>query len=381
MRHMKMHTQDGHGFSLLELMVSMAVGLIVMAAMASLFKTGLNSTMLVTQRAETQQNMRAALDLMVKDISLAGAGLPSGGLQLPLHGGATAAKYGCDQGGTCHVVSFNYPNNNYMYGIIPGFSNGVEGGAVIPAAPAPAVNDSITVIYADYNFPLWEYDVTFPTAPDGTSICLTTNTAYAAAPPPAINSSGGIQQGDLILINGANGNSVVGEVTNTSANTITFGNTDPLNFNYSKNGTTTNNVYAASSNTGYTCPPPVTVPQTTQGTAYRLFAVTYYLTVPAAGQTPRLMRQVNGLTPVPVADNIINLQFAYDSYNTTVTPPTLDANQPNPLGVGESPNNFQKVNIVVMGQSMLNNGKNNSQNMYLATSVSARNMAFANRYK
>ena len=43
--------------------------------MASLFKMGLDSTMLVTQRAETQQNMRAAIDLMVKDISMAGAGL------------------------------------------------------------------------------------------------------------------------------------------------------------------------------------------------------------------------------------------------------------------------------------------------------------------
>src|SRR4051812_4220700 len=114
------------GFTLVELMVSMALGLLVMASLASLFKTGLNSTMLVTQRAETQQNMRAAVDLMVKDISMAGAGLPSGGIQLPSGGGAIASKYACDQGGTCHVPSFTYPTNNYMYGIIPGFSNGVE---------------------------------------------------------------------------------------------------------------------------------------------------------------------------------------------------------------------------------------------------------------
>ena len=81
---MKMHMKNStRGFTLLELMVSMAVGLIVMASMASLFKTGMNSTMLVTERAETQQNMRAAIDLMVKDISMAGAGLPSGGIQLP----------------------------------------------------------------------------------------------------------------------------------------------------------------------------------------------------------------------------------------------------------------------------------------------------------
>src|ERR1041385_6790071 len=82
-RNMQMQKHNPErGFTLLELMVSMAVGLIVMAAMASLFKTGMDSTRLVTQRAETQQNMRAGIDLMVKDISMAGAGLPSGGIQL-----------------------------------------------------------------------------------------------------------------------------------------------------------------------------------------------------------------------------------------------------------------------------------------------------------
>ena len=79
------------GFTLIELLVAMALGLLVMGAMASLFKTGLNAMMLVTQRTETQQNMRAAMDLMVKDISMAGAGLPSGGIQLPNGGGAIAS--------------------------------------------------------------------------------------------------------------------------------------------------------------------------------------------------------------------------------------------------------------------------------------------------
>jgi hypothetical protein len=72
------------------------------------------------------------------------------------------------------------------------------------------------------------------------------------------------------------------------------------------------------------------------------------------------------------------LQFAFDIYNSTTN--ALDANQPNPLGVAESPNLIQKINVVVMGQSIINDG-NKSQNLYLATSVSARNMAFRNRYQ
>jgi len=347
------------GFTLLELMVSMAVGLIVMAAMASLFKIGMNSTMLVTQRAQSQQEMRAAVDLMVKDISLAGAGLPSGGIQLPTGAGATASKFACDQSGVCHVTAFTYPGN-YMYGIIPGFATGVEAGATIPAAPAPEVNDSITSIYCDYNFPLFEYNVT-AIAANGGSITLAPNGIYVPAP-PAINGSGGIQQGDLIMVSNSAG-TAVGEVTNVSATAITFANTDPLNMNQS--GAANNNMSAISGGSATT--------------AYRLYAVTYYLSVPAAaGQKPRLMRQVNGLLPTPVADDIINLQFTYDVYNSTTA--ALDANQANPLGVGESPNNIQKINLVVMGQSIINNG-NKSQNMYLATDVSARNMAFRNRYQ
>src|SRR6202790_2013911 len=150
MRNMKMPKQKSQGgFTLLELMVSMAVGLTVLGALAGLFKTGMNSAMVVTQRAETQQNMRAAIDLMVKDLSMSGAGLPSGGIQLPTGAGSSATKFGCDQAGACHVPAHFYPGTDYMYGVIPGFSNGVEANAVIPAAPA-AINDSATSIYADY---------------------------------------------------------------------------------------------------------------------------------------------------------------------------------------------------------------------------------------
>jgi prepilin-type N-terminal cleavage/methylation domain-containing protein len=356
---MKMQKRNPrHGFTLLELTIAIAVGLIVMGALASMFKTGMDSTMVVIQRTETQQNMRAAIDLIVKDISMAGAGLPSGGIQLPSGGGASSARYACDQSGTCHVPASTYPNN-YMYGVIPGYSNGVEANAVVVAAPPPVINDSITVIYADYNFPLWEYDVAFPTPGNGGAITLTPDVAYVPAP-PLINAAGGIQVGDLIMLSNNLG-TAVGEVTGLGPGDIAFADLDTLNMN--QGGAALNNIAAISTGTN-------TV-------AYRLFAVTYYLTVPVDGETPRLMRQVNGLLPVPVADNIINLQFAYDIYSSNSV---LDANQPDPLTAGESPNLIQKINIVVMGQSIINSVKK-SQNMYLATSVSARNMAFRNRYQ
>ena len=361
MRTIKMQKANRErGFTLVELLLAVALGLMVMAALTELFKLGMDSTFLVTQRAEMQQNMRAAIELMSKDISMAGSGLPSGGVQLPSGAGSVTSRYGCDQTGACHVPTFQYPNGNYMFGIVPGFNNGVEAGAVVPAAPG-RVNDSITVIYADYNFPLNQYDVTLPgAAPDGTTVNLAANAAFVPAP-PLITAAGGLQVGDLILLSNTAGNAV-GEVTGFDAGTISFADLDPLNFNQS--GAAANNIKALAPG----------------GTmiAYRLFAVTYYLTVPANGQLPRLMRQLNGLAPVPVADDIVNIQFAYDVYNSTTN--ALDSNQANPLGAGESPNLIQKVNIAAMGESLITEGKK-SQSMALATSVSARNMAFRNRYQ
>lgn len=375
-------SKSQRGFTLLELMIASSLGLVVILTMTSLFKMGMDATFTVTQRAETQQNMRAAIELMTKDISLAGAGLPSGGLQL-VTGGAVS-NIGCNQTGTCYLPGGTYPKSgagvkNYMYGIIPGFSNGVQNGAAIPAAPGQ-INSSITSIYCDYNFSLTNFTFAFPTNTSASVAVIN-----GGVTPNNILAAGGLLPGDLLLFtvntpgNGktSSGTSlvqnaaVVAEITTIPNNAlINFAAGDALNFNQVGGGTANNlaTVAAAAAGAG------------SQVSACRLNAVSYFLQVPPAGgtiQTPRLMRQVNGLDAVPVADNIINLQFTYDvidSVNGTVV-----ANQQDPIGAGESPGLIQKVNIWIMGASLISGG-NKSQSMYLATSVSTRDMSFCNSY-
>jgi prepilin-type N-terminal cleavage/methylation domain-containing protein len=363
MRTMMMQrTKDKRGFTLLEMVTAMTLGLIVLGSAVQLFKMGMDSTTIVVQRAEMQENMRASVELMTKDISLAGAGMPSSGIQLPTGGNATLSMFACDQTRACHVPGNTYPNGNFLTGIIPGFKTGVEANAPIPAtAPSGVLNDSITVIYADYNFPLNQYQMTFPVGGDGSFLNVVLPFPAPIPAPPQINVPGGVQVGDLIWLSNSAGNAV-GEVTTLTANSLSFANNDPLNINQS--GAAKNNIKALNNGTPLT--------------GYRIFAVTYYLTVPINGQLPRLMRQVNGLAPIPVADNIINLQFAYDAYNATTN--ALDANQVDPIGANDPLNLIQKVNINVMGESMLASAKG-AQSMHLATSVSARNMAFRNRYQ
>jgi type II secretory pathway pseudopilin PulG len=376
------------GFTLIELLVASSLGIMVILAMTSLFKMGMDATYTVTQRAEVQQNMRAAIELMSEDLSHAGAGLPSGGIQLVT--GGSVSKYGCDQSGTCYVTSHSYPTNastgvaNYMYGIIPGYGNGVQNGTVITAT-AGQRNDSFTSIYTDYNFPLTNFTFAITSGTTATATLVGTPTAGL---PTNILAPGGLNVGDILLFlvsvsgtattNPNDGSSmvqtasVVAEITGITGTgpwTLTFNTGDALNLN--QTGSTSNNLSSVST---------AMAGATAQMSVSRLNVVTYFIQVPAAGgtnQTPRLMRQVNGLTPVPVADNIINLQFSYDVINASTG--YLSANLSDPIGSGQSPNMIQKINIWIMGQSLLQNSKK-TQSMYLITSVAARDMSFCNSY-
>src|SRR5271155_5592601 len=86
------------GFTFIELMVSLALGMLIVGAAVKLFSQGVDATWVVSQRAEMQQDLRAVQNLLTKDISLAGAGL-AGGQGISLVSGGTVPIYGCDQTG------------------------------------------------------------------------------------------------------------------------------------------------------------------------------------------------------------------------------------------------------------------------------------------
>jgi prepilin-type N-terminal cleavage/methylation domain-containing protein len=379
----KAENNSRRGFTLIELLVASSIGLMVILTMTSLFKTGMDATFTITQRAEVQQNMRAAIEFMTQDIGHAGAGLPTGGMQLAT---AAVSNYGCYQT-TCYLPTHTYPNNvgtgsaNYMYGIIPGYSNGVENGVAIPNASA-ARNDSITVVYQDYAFLLDNF--TFNQI-SGTQVTATLKTCPLNCPitgePTNVLAPGGLNVGDVLFFyvtttgggTTSAGNSqiqtaaIAAEITGISGTgpwTLTFNTGDPLNMNQTGGADNLTSAFGAT------------------GTmkVYRLNVVTYFLEVPAAGgtvQTPRLMRQVSGQQAIPVADNIINMQISYDVIDAFTG--YLSANLPNPIASGQSPTTIQKVNIWLMGESLTSGGKK-SQSMYLITSVAARDMSFCNSY-
>jgi prepilin-type N-terminal cleavage/methylation domain-containing protein len=372
------------GFTLIEMMVSLAVGLILVGSAVQLFSRGMNATWLISQRAELQQNARASSNILDKDISLAGAGLPTGGLALA-SGTGTIPIYGCDYTAVCHLGptnsgSINFPNQvvsgntiNYLYGVIPGWKKGVT----VNAAAGPS--DVITVVYADTSFLLSDYTVKFNDV-NGNSV---TFTLPSPAPNPldqAVNNTGvGLQPGDLVLFSSNTGTSyAITEVTTALAAgagpsyTVAFANGDALHMN--QNAATSSDLKQIATASG--------IGATAVGvTATRIWAITYYLDNTTTPGTPTLMRLVNARKPVPVAENVADLRFTYDTYdsNGVLLNATGDGGMSATPAI--SPNNIRTINLAHLTIRSQLQGKVGYQSMDIQTSVSARNLSFSDRYK
>ncbi len=72
-----------NGFSLIELMVSMAVTVIVLGAATTALLQAQKATQAIAMQANTQENLRAGMHFMVRDIAQAGEGIPQGGITIP----------------------------------------------------------------------------------------------------------------------------------------------------------------------------------------------------------------------------------------------------------------------------------------------------------
>jgi type IV pilus assembly protein PilW len=66
------HQESQHGFSLIEVLIAMAISLIIIAGIYQLFYTQQRSYLAQDQVVEMQQNLRAGLYLLAKDIRSAG---------------------------------------------------------------------------------------------------------------------------------------------------------------------------------------------------------------------------------------------------------------------------------------------------------------------
>lgn len=325
------------GFSLVEMLVAVALCSLVMGSVMELFRQGVNIHSASTQRFEMQQNARVALNLMAQDLSIAGTGFVDGGIQLPTGNGSSNPKRGCS---SSSCGTWNYLTDARMYAITPGDGLGPTIGG--------AATDVVTLVYRD---------------PDLTALSAATLVNINSTGTQVTTQAGGtagLAANDVLMLCNSLG-CAAGVVTsvNAGSNQINFAAGDPLTLN--QPAISVGNIKAIS-NAGVF--PPTT--------AYRIFVISYFI----ESSTMRLMRQVNAFAPVPVAETVENLQITYDTFDDATLAAT--ANLPAAGGV---PNQIRKVNVSINVRALQPQTRNGQYDRFAAkTSVSVRNLSFNDRY-
>jgi hypothetical protein len=374
------------GFSLLELMISAAIGAVVIVTAADVFARAMKASWIASQRAELQQDFRSASNLLQRDISMAGAGalgqqgMSTSAVGLPFT--ATLPVYPCSGLVTCNYINgapVAYPTSAgapFIYSIIPGPNLGIT----VNAAQGPT--DIITVVTADASLALNCYTasinatatvVTFqlPSPLPGTCVLPT----GVAVPQPLNAAVIGLQGGDMILFGTKAVGVVTGAVTacapvapNTACFTVPFAATDPGHINQPAAAVGSLSQFVGAG-------PPVSSPIPVS--AVRLLTVTYYLAIPPATGLPTLMRLQSGKAPAPVAENVVYLKFTYDVNDLGV----VNANQAT-LPAGTNPGMITKVNIAHMSMRSQQSKYQGVgyQGLDLQTSISARNLTSQQEY-
>jgi hypothetical protein len=260
-----------------------------------------------------------------------------------------------------------------MYGVIPAWQQG----ATINGAVGPT--DGITVIYLDNAFLLNKYLIKFNDL-NGNSVSFQVPAPAPVPAPQAVNNTGvGLQQGDLVLFqNGSQG--VIAEVTAPvpagagPTYTVAFADQSPLGFN--QNGAALGNLRNAITQNN---PAKVGVYLPATTTATRVWLITYY--IDNTRPTPTLMRLVNGRLPVPVAENVADLRFTYNSYSAT----GALLNNTGDGGLSSAPpvmpSSIRTINLQRLTLRGESRGAKGYQSVDLHSSISARNMGFIDRYQ
>jgi len=370
---MSIRAQRGNaGFTLIELMVAMALTLVIMAAVLTVFKKASDAAYQVSLRAEMQANARVAINEIVLDLNQAGTGLVGlGAISVPKApsapgdpAGAVNPMFGCDAGG-CHLpgpgaTGINQFTDGLLYKVTPGHFVG----PIIQTSPVGGPTDAITITYLDPTVDTttnpasgWNGAQVANVAPDGSSLVM--QPAWIAK---LSDLQFGLHVGDILLIQ--SGSNAVGDVTrfDSGSGTIFFDNADPLQLN--QTGAPAGNIKALS--------------PFANATISRLVTVTYYLddaVQGADGPDSRLMRQVGSQAAVPLAEHIEDLEFSYDLFDTdtnSLTAALPDAATGAPPVA--KPNEIRKINIKITARSPRRNRQGNYDRVTFNTSVGPRNL-------
>ena len=121
-RKRRISPQASRGFTLAELIIAMGLATVVLSGTLALTSQAVGISDMVNQRSEMQQNGRIAINLLARDLSLAGTGFPTDGVQLPSGASSQDSYFACDSSG-CYISNNVYPQER-LFAVTPGDGKG-----------------------------------------------------------------------------------------------------------------------------------------------------------------------------------------------------------------------------------------------------------------
>jgi len=346
------------GFTIVELLVASMITLAVIGIALTTFANALSLNESLTQLADSNQNLRAGTNLLVRDLLQAGRNIPTGGIAIPSGAGATA------------IYRPSPPSTAYYFDNVTSSTlSAITTGANLGPTINGQSTDIVTIMMDDSVLgevtvkPSGSPGTTAKLAVDGSSIDVGSDLAWLQGDPT--NGVPAIQVGDVLYFASPTGTTLQ-TVTRITSPNIYFDPNDPFKFNQrgAAAGSITQIVGATMA-------------------VRRVYLYTYFVQADASGE-PRLMRAVNMFPPQALAGVIEDLVLSYDLvdgvYNPTAVRqlPYTDAT----AGVTYSASQIRKANVHVGVRS---ENKSTQQQDYIrnhvSTVVSLRNLAYVDRYQ
>lgn len=385
---------NADGFSLPEVLVAMGLMLFVLGGTFTAMTNAMTADKTAREITNLNGNLRASMDLVVRDFLQVGQGLPTGRVVgVPNGTGAqTIIRPGPAASGGCAGVG-NFAAGPTLSAVTPG------------PAIGPPVNgectDVITTLAADGAFENVNVSsiaangrslTIYPAGPDG--ILNNTDDVNITDNPDANGDN--IRPGDLLLIS-KGAMSVMVAVTAVAGQTVTFATGDPLRLNQFDTtlvmqGTT--NQLKAQAPTDPNAPVLVgAVVQPGPSVATRIRMITYSVNTTLDPTSPRLMRALGGNAANAVAFEIEAFTLSYDIADGVTNPVAVRLDAADLAGTGDcddpgtganeacSPNQVRKANVVIGIRSRSKTAVTGDYyHNTLFTQVALRSLAFVDRY-
>lgn len=380
------------GFTITELMISMTITLIVTAAALNAFRNAMLINDSASQIADSNQNLRAGTNTMIRDLLMAGRIIGAEGIAMPTGAGVKNFNRPGPPGAT---LTFPLIVDDDTTKNLPSISTGYQLGPSINGS----TTDVVTILTIDEFSP---FITTPPPSPsvnaliegtlsaDGTNVTLNVNSPWLVA--DTVNDTTPLQVGDLVFMKGPNGNAIQ-TVTKMDATHVYFetGSTNDW-FNFNQNTAPVRPMGILKGTTD------VTSAWTAKVTMFRALMITYYVDKVTTPSTPRLTRVLNHcpgasatcpgsiFDPMALAGVVEDLDLSYDLVDG-VTNPTNVASLPYTTGVAPNQvtytsNQIRKVNIHVGVRSEVwSKPAMDYVRNHISTAVDVRSLASVDRYK